>query len=214
MEVSDKMVFVRKSVLDGYIGGSSTVVVTGASRGGTSAIAYALERAGLNMGEGLGRNYEDTEFMRLMNNRSCNVPRLLEVIEQRNSVNERWGFKLPRAAFHLQWLDTHLRSPIFVFVYRDPLSVARSILRRDAIWGNEVDGLIQSIQHPLRFFEKMTTSIPKLSAPVVLLSYETAHFGANAFVPEFLGALGFTDEEGRFPEIASELSLPGYKEPA
>ncbi len=137
------------------------LVVTGMHRSGTSLVANYLERCGLDMGEELlpadvGNPlgyYEDVHIHDLhrellwkagvadaftVTDADIPVPvdnmfreRAIQIARKREA-KAQWGWKEPRTALFLDlWADV-LPHPRFLFVFRQPLAVLDSLLRRAA----------------------------------------------------------------------------------
>lgn len=137
------------------------LVVTGMHRSGTSLVANYLERCGLDMGEELlppdvGNPlgyYEDVHIHDLhrellwkagvadaftVTDADVPVPvdevfreRAREIVRRR-AEKPQWGWKEPRTALFLElWADV-LPDARFLFVFREPLAVLDSLLRRAA----------------------------------------------------------------------------------
>jgi O-antigen biosynthesis protein len=140
---------------------SRVLVVTGMHRSGTSLVANYLERCGLDMGEELlpadvGNPlgyYEDVHIHDLHREllwkagiadaftvTDADVPvavdaafreRAREIVGERAGKSQ-WGWKEPRTALFLDlWRDV-LPEARFLFVFREPLAVLDSLLRRAA----------------------------------------------------------------------------------
>lgn len=140
---------------------SRVLVLTGMHRSGTSLVANYLQRAGIDMGEELlpadvGNPlgyYEDVHIHDLhrellwkagvadaftVTDADVPVPvddvfreRAREVAAARRN-KEQWGWKEPRTAMFLDLWATVLPDACFLFVFRQPLAVLDSLLRRAA----------------------------------------------------------------------------------
>lgn len=136
--------------------GSTAVVITGMHRSGTSFVASVLEAAGLPVGERLltdfpgnpRGHFEDLDFVTLHEDVFASRPegsfvtgadalgfddaqraRAAALVTARSGLAV-WGFKDPRTALFLAEWDALLPEPRYLFVYRHPLEVLVSILRR------------------------------------------------------------------------------------
>lgn len=132
-----------------------SLLITGMHRSGTSLLASVALRAGIDMGFALmqaGRgnrrgHFEDLAFYhfheRFLERREISPfalpdgwspdPTPVEDQEAQALVSSGrplWGFKDPKAALFLDFWDRRLPSPLFLFVYRHPVEVALSLLRR------------------------------------------------------------------------------------
>ncbi|HXO20954.1 MAG TPA: hypothetical protein VOA87_13650, partial [Thermoanaerobaculia bacterium] len=133
------------------------LAITGMHRSGTSLFAGLVAGAGIDLGENLmpaGRgnrrgHFEDLAFVRFhegfLNRRGVGslsppaawspVPTPAEESEARSLVARRsvkpvWGFKDPRTSLFLDFWDPLLPAPFYLFVFRHPVEVALSLLRR------------------------------------------------------------------------------------
>jgi hypothetical protein len=147
---------------------SEVVIITGMHRSGTSLAASLLQRAGIHLGERLvppapGNPYghfEDVDFYefhttvlrRLEQGIFVRAPvsqdalRRSEVEKARTLIDQRrhralWGWKDPRTALFLDFWHTMLPRARFVFIYRHPLEVVLSLLRR----GSDLEALVDPL---------------------------------------------------------------------
>lgn len=132
------------------------VIILGMHRSGTSCLTGSLQQAGLALGEfsewnphNLKGNRENTEIMALneavlkANGGAWDLPpRHIEwppvFREQARQILTKyastpvWGFKDPRTLFTLNgWLDLGI-TPYYIGIFRHPLSVAASLMRRNS----------------------------------------------------------------------------------
>jgi len=200
---------VRPKLLSERIKGPHGILAMGAPRGGTSTISYLLDRAGIDMGRINHQNYEDNDVQKSIGNRAL----LNSVLQRRSKAagDGRWGCKVPALSFHLQWLDTVLTAPVFVFVFRNPAAVARSILNRDPVFGSDQHGYLASIDHGMKFYNSFRKLAPRLSAPIIVYEYEEAKRRPEIFVTEMDCSLGLGLNSEKIQEIAASITAPGYK---
>jgi hypothetical protein len=133
------------------------VIITGMHRSGTSFTANLLQKAGVNIGTDLlgawkgnpRGHFEDVEFLdfheTLLRRRGLSffvesaeklgtvtaleTSRAQALIDQRQARG-LWGWKEPRTTLFLDLWDSLLPGACFVFVYRHPIDVVLSLLRR------------------------------------------------------------------------------------
>jgi hypothetical protein len=76
------------------MGGGRTYIVCGNFRGGTTAVAQLLRRAGIPMGEEMdpNSNCEDLEFQRLLLGDTLDLMALDRLVADRNAKYGIWGF--------------------------------------------------------------------------------------------------------------------------
>jgi len=210
MSVHETMIVHRQKKLDEIIG-RETLCICGSPRGMTSLVAWSLYNMGYFLGEALGLdNHEDFEFMEAIPDPSQQKHSLLDgalpgLIEKRNGTHERWGFKLPRAAFHAQELDTLLRNPVWVVCVRNPVAVAKSVLARDKNKSMDLRGLMAVARIPYKAIDAVTA---KTDSPLIIIDMDQVNRKPASFVSE-LGSI--LDLQGDFSEIWKILSSSGYK---
>lgn len=113
-----------------------TFVVLGAPRGGTSLLAGSLHSAGVFMGpvHRLGGQYEDPDFkipIRVAKRGNEAERLLLPRIVERNAQHPSWGWKVPNSIYYIRQVQHLLINPTYLFIYRDPVAIARSSARHD-----------------------------------------------------------------------------------
>ena len=131
------------------------ICILGMHRSGTSCLAGSLEEAGVFLGDvsrknpyNLKGNLENLKIMKLHDNLlianggSWDSPPKLVIWSKAHKIRRDkilkeheniplWGFKDPRTLFTIEgWMEV-LSNISFVGIYRNPLSVAQSLQRRD-----------------------------------------------------------------------------------
>lgn len=136
---------------------ASAVVIAGMHRSGTSLVASLLQRAGVHVGDELlgahesnpHGHFEDVDFLEF--HRACldrlgvesmpgrpitlerlgrdEIDRAAELVAAKRRTSP-WGWKDPRSCLFLGFWSELLPEARFVFVYRDPIEVVLSLLRR------------------------------------------------------------------------------------
>ncbi len=132
------------------------VVITGMHRSGTSLVTGLLQQAGVDIGRELlpanrGNPYgylEDTEFLdfqeQLLRARGLDMfvtapvdfaPTAAEIERAKSLISARanrpiWGWKDPRTSLFLEFWDQLLPEASYIFLYRHPLEVVLSLMRR------------------------------------------------------------------------------------
>lgn len=187
--------------------GKETLVVAGASRGGTSLVAYALLAAGYPLADGqLGkRNHEDMAVVSAFNDSD----KFRELIKRRNARHAHWGFKLPDAVYAAPWLARELRNPIFVVAFRNPLAIARSKISRGRFFHGTDLGLAQALEHGLDMLDAGAEML-RTGHPVIMIDIEKAQARPQIFLDELFDVLGHRPATST-DEIAQAISSPGYK---
>mgnify|MGYP001768209741 CR=1 FL=1 len=128
-------------------------------------------------------NNEDLEFadhagyVRIFDDPSFDADRLSfierarELVGKRNRHYSTWGWKDPLVIYYLKNLLEELRSPHFVFVFRDPASVAqREIIDRELGVETAPDHLLRVVD----VYSRMAEFLAQDQHPALLVSYERA----------------------------------------
>ncbi len=140
------------------------IVVLGAARGGTSAVAACLDALGVAMGRGaLPPVYEDLELaLAIEEGREADAASL---IDARRS-NSPWGFKRPGFSRFLERYHQSLGNVRYVAVFRDPLATAvRAQLSSEA-------DLLGTMRRTLEEHRRSQQFLKQSGAPALLVSYE------------------------------------------
>lgn len=186
-----------------------TFVVGGSSRGGSSSIEYALNHQGIDMGAPDSVNYEDPVFVKSITREKFDIETVANHIAARNSELDVWGVKLPDAVFHFVRLETMIRNPIFIMIYRNPVSVARSVMRRTNVFENDVEGLSSALRHASGFYGQFAHRLAKLASPTICIEYEQMLYNSEEALTEILTTIGI--EPSNMAELVENVSRPGYK---
>ena len=153
-----------------------TVAIYGVQRGGTSMVAAVVGALGIDLA-GHGLNHEDPRFQ------TAAGEELDALVAARNAERPVWGFKAPQTTLKLDYLETRLRNPHYVCVFRNPAAVADSVMMRRG--GSAGDQL----RRALRFYDKMTELVARTRDPLLVVNYERASADPEALVEALAGFL-------------------------
>ncbi len=149
--------------------GSQILIITGMHRSGTSLVASLLQQSGIQIGSRLvppGRAnphgfFEDADFVdfhrtalrergltHIVSEEFRFEPTLDEVSRAKALIQERsqeskWGWKDPRTTLFLDFWYQLLPQASFLFLYRHPLEVLLSLIRRG---DPHVAGIVEGLQ--------------------------------------------------------------------
>jgi hypothetical protein len=155
-----------------------TIVIVEHAHCGSTMLAGLLEIAGIPM---VGDDYkemkwEDQEIVEAM--RSGNEDAFVDVIKRRNAQHDVWGFKSPGAWLHMPLLLKHLRNPIFLAIYKDPVSVT---MRRAGGRGGDFLELVENTVHQ---YSQSLRGMHDTRQFIYLFSYLKAMIDPVGFVRE------------------------------
>jgi hypothetical protein len=149
-----------------------TLIVLGAPRGGTSAIASILRELGIFLGDNATAPvYEDLELAsRLEREDEESAGAKIEDYNQRHEV---WGYKRPGMAFTIDQHHKLFRNPIYLAVFRDPFAAANRNLISSHIKNplpEKMARIQASYTHILSFFERQKPCMLACSYEKLLLN--------------------------------------------
>jgi hypothetical protein len=161
-----------------------TFIVTGLQRSGTSLIAAMLQHAGLFIGSEINPAvYEDEEIARVLATREQDG--LRQVVQHRNALHARWGFKCPllNEVFDPSQLELFDR-PRLIVAFRDPVAIAvRTSL-------SEYRPAFLALQDAITRQAALADFLGQVECPCLMVSYEkTLVFPADTVD----AVLGFCD---------------------
>lgn len=185
----------------------ATIVICGSQRGKTSAVAYAAYNLGLFLGTRIGeKNYEDLDILKELPDPALKknfAPRKLQnIIDERNEKHDVWGFKIPHASGYVKELSEMLRNPIFVIVFRNPVSVIRSICNRETT-KFDIEIMLRIAARPIEAARLVNTT----PAPAIFVDADELDRNPKIFVEELAKALKLTASS----EVAAGLERSGYE---
>lgn len=163
-------------------GEARTVVVVGVPRGGTTMVAGALHCIGVFMGDSIGNTYEDRPLSEAVEAEDWN--RVRKIARRRDSSYDVWGWKRPSSFKYLDAVDSTLRSPHYVVVFRDMLSIAK---RRQVSMGFDVD---QTLHGTIGAYSRIASFIGETSRPTMMVSYEKCLTNKDVFLQALLEFVG------------------------
>lgn len=224
---------------EGQIQQHGPLIVTGMHRSGTSLVASLLQAAGVHMGDrqlGPDRgnprgHFEDVGFYRFHDGilKRAGLSLLVQEVESlgvftpqdeadaKQLIEARrkhvlWGWKDPRTTFFLHCWQALLPQAKYVFLYRHPLEVALSLLRR----GTDMEALVEPVaalrswqvhnQAILDFYREHSSAC--LLANISHVAHDMPGFiGATA--RKFGLPLQFLEAHQHFhPDELNQLTLP------
>jgi len=178
-----------------------TIVVMGVARGGTSMVAGTVRELGIFLGDRLGENHEDPQFL------PFDVDKIREVISRRNDEHKTWGWKMPHSLQYIEQVQTELRNPHFILVWRNTLATAISqVNRSDSDIGN-------ALEYSSNRLQEMIEKTKLLNGPVLLVNYEQAINQKDDFVDTLADFVGVdVDDETRANCIRFIDPKTGYQQ--
>lgn len=152
-----------------------TLVIVGVGRGGTSLVSGALHHLGVFTGDtSRAPTFEDVRLHAA--GRSGAVDEMSAVVRDYDARHQVWAFKRPASIDYLDQLHPLLRSPVYLFIFKDIFSIAN----RNAIsmqWG-----MMKGLRRALAAYENIIEFIDRNSLDGLMLSYDRVMQDRAAFV--------------------------------
>ena len=167
-ELANTGVFCLNAPAEGLPGlQQKTLLVLGAPRGGTSAIAGALSAMGIYMGRGASAPV--FESLALANAIEANErERARKIIEGFNAEHETWAFKRPGFTRVVSEFHGFFRNPVYLVILRDPVATAS----RSFISGRLKLNYLKKLRRVTAAYESIVNFVETSGAPTVFISYE------------------------------------------
>ncbi|WP_289043989.1 sulfotransferase [uncultured Aliiroseovarius sp.] len=172
-----------------------TIVVSGLGRSGTSMLAKMIAAGGVPMGPSNNPIHEDIGISTLIEDKKKWA--LRREISLRNKKYNVWGFKRPLIVRHHKLLDSTLRNPRYVIIFRDPLAFASRVKLSRGL----------TIRRGLKMYRNQSEIIidfvQKSESPILLLSYEKTLGNPEKAVDTLQRFCGI--EMGRRPDMVNQI---------
>ena len=144
-----------------------TLIVLGAPRGGTSAIAGALAATGLYMGRGASEPvFESLALANAIEKGDDDTAR--ELISGFDAEHPVWAFKRPGYNNYVSQYHEFFRNPVYLVILRDPVATAN----RGYISGRLKANFTKKLHHVLSIHSRILSFLDDTGAAAVLISYE------------------------------------------
>ncbi len=142
-----------------------TLVVLGTARGGTSAVAGALDRLDVFTGAlSAAPVFEDVNLANAIETGGAEDAG--RIIREYNAAHSVWAFKRPRLLYHIQDVHALFRKPVYIVVFRDVFAAAQ----RTRISGG-VDAFL-TMDKLLADNERIIDFLDVVRPAALLVSYE------------------------------------------
>ena len=168
-----------------------TIAIIDLAHSGTTMVAGICEILAVPMviGSHHPMKWEDADIIDTLHTRQDEVA-FATLVRERDKQYNNWGFKLPGAWKYAAWLKKYLRNPVYLAIYKDPVSVTR---RR---FGKSQDLWLRKVRNTVRQQKESIDGIyASCLRPMYALSYHKAIITPVLFVQEIATAIGFKGDE-------------------
>lgn len=175
------MPFIRSLQNNEYTTPERTVLVFGAGRGGTSAVAGVMRELGVEMPNAHPLKHE---WSPVGSAAQLDISALKATIAAFDEAHPVWGWKSPKDVFTANELLPTLRNPVVIIVVRNPLDVSESIKRHD-----DVD-IEVGFTETISAYAEIASFMSYAHCPVCLVSFEALRTAPRAVVTALAEWLG------------------------
>lgn len=162
---------------------NSTFIITGLERSGTTMIAKAIHKLGINVGESLNFDgvYEDKYCREYLE--ESKFSKFRNVVAERNLKYNVWGWKRPAAFSYHHKFSNIVRNPKFIVPFRDSVSIAS---RNSISVGNNFLNAVETSAKQNLLLCDFVRSNPYAT---LVLSYEKCLFNKEEFICSLINFL-------------------------
>ena len=181
----------------------TTVIVT-FSHCGTTMLAGMLEIFGVPM---VGKNYhkmkwEDHDVIEALQDED----QFAALVAKRNQLWSTWGFKYPGAWNFMPLLKRHLRNPVYLAIFKDPVSVTRRRL------GKSNGRFSHTLRSTIRQYRRSMDALYASGETVHYFSYQKAVMSPREFALELVEVVDLPVSDERIDRAVSYIQ-PNDAEP-
>lgn len=167
-----------------------TIIMTGVARSGTSFIGSIFGNLGVPMARSeddvVSGHWENLELRRALVERRYDD--LQRMIGEFDSQYDTWAWKAPAIRNDLKAILKYVRNPCFVFVFKEPLSVAMRKIER-----NHQEDFVKHFRRMFQAYSGLVEFAQETDRPCMLVSFDKAAKNAEDTVKSFARYAGVTD---------------------
>jgi hypothetical protein len=179
--------------------GPISIIVVGINRGGTSAVAAALNATGIFMGNRYSEpNYEDAFLANAF--RNSDWKRFKEIVSSYETTHGKFAWKYPAIRNKLFRIHRYFSNPRYVFVYRDIFAIAQ---RKHQVFKKDH---VHLMAESLWDYGAMLLFIKLLNPYVLHVSYEKLLYNKKKFAETLLSFSEIITTEDRIDAIVNQIS--------
>jgi hypothetical protein len=167
-----------------------TIIMTGVARSGTSFVGSVFGNLGVPMArsedDAVSGHWENLELRRaLVERRYADLER---IIGEFDSQYDTWAWKAPAIRNDFEAILKYVRNPCFVFVFKEPLSVAMRKIER-----NHQADFVKHFRRMFQAYSGLVEFAQETDRPCMLVSFDRAVKNTETTVKNFARFAGVTD---------------------
>jgi len=196
----------RSTLLDKKVRESYNLISFGTPRGGTSIIGTLMSIFNFEMGDNTHSTvHEDMSF------KGVPIENWDKIIQDKVSRFEGWSLKMPIASQCLQTFEENLPNPVFLMIFRNPFSVAESLIKHDQNFDLDIESYKKGLAKSLNDYIKFTKYLNEFNVPIIIVEHEKITKKPELFIREFIDSLNIKTDEETIQKAIELISVPGYK---
>jgi len=158
---------------------TNATVVVGTARGGTSMVAGAMVKLGINMGDqATSPVFEDIKLSESFEQN--NLADALSIVQEYSKAHKQWGWKRPSSIDLLSEVEQVFGTPRYIFIYKDILSIAN----RNSI--SMLADLLPGMHQALAQYAKTLDFLRSRPCYAMMISYEKVMNNPSNFINELI----------------------------
>lgn len=167
-----------------------TIIMTGVARSGTSFIGSIFGNLGVPMARSetdvVSGHWENLALREALVERRYDD--LERMIGEFNSQYDTWAWKAPAIRNDLKSILKYVRNPCFVFVFKEPLSVAMRKIER-----NHQADFVKHFRRMFQAYSQLVEFAQETERPCMLVSFDKAAKNTEDTVRSFARYAGVSD---------------------
>jgi len=167
-----------------------TIIMTGVARSGTSFIGSIFGNLGVPMARSetdvVSGHWENLALREaLVEKRYDDLQRMIGEFDSQHDI---WAWKAPAIRNDLEAILKYVRNPCFVFVFKEPLSVAMRKIER-----NHQADFVKHFRRMFQAYSLLVEFAQQTERPCMLVSFDKAAKNTEATVRSFARYAGVSD---------------------
>lgn len=207
IEKKETLTVFRSKLLDKRIKENYNLISFGTPRGGTSIIGTLMSIFDFEMGDNTHSTvHEDMSF------KGVPVENWDKIIQEKAEKFEGWSLKMPIASQCLETFEKNLPNPVFLMIFRNPFSVAESLIKHDVNFDFNFDSYKKGLNKSLNDYLKFTKYLNEFNVPIIIVEHEKITKKPEFFIREFVDTLNIKTNEETIQKALELIATPGYKQ--
>jgi len=196
----------RSVLLEEKVKNDYNLISFGTPRGGTSIIGTLMTLFEFEMGDNVHPTvHEDMSF------EGIPINQWDKIIQNKILKNKNWSLKMPIASQCLKTFEKNLPNPVFLMIFRNPFSVAESLIKHDPNFQLDHDSYQKALENSLNDYMAFQKYLKEINVPIIVTEHEKIIKNPESFIRELIKILNIKTDEKIIETAINLISTPGYK---